>query len=93
MEVIITGSKREQITNFYRFCQILVDIGNKIARDYVKKIILDHGYKDIKQFFDVIKEVIINHPNLLGVNHLGGVIRVINKPEFNETLGMFDVGK
>ena len=47
--IVKTGSERE---NCYRFCRILVDIGNKIARDYVENIILDYyGYKNINQFF------------------------------------------
>jgi hypothetical protein len=89
MAVIKTGSERE---NCYRFCRILVDIGYKIARDYVENIILDHGYEDIKQFFYFYKALIIDHPKVFTVKHLDGVIRVIKKPEFDETFDMFDVG-
>jgi hypothetical protein len=97
--IVKTGSERE---NCYRFCRILVDIGNKIARDYVENIIKYYGYKDIIEFFkenrDLIKEFPVKMGNYITGklikknNHLDGVIRVINNPEFNDTLDLFDIG-
>jgi hypothetical protein len=97
--IVKTGSERE---NCYRFCRILVDIGNKIARDYVGKIILSYGYNPISEFFQENRDLIKEFPDKLGNyikgklikknNHLDGVIRVINNPEFNDTLDLFDIG-
>jgi hypothetical protein len=56
---------------------------------------LSCGYNSINHFFQVNQGLIREFPAKCGnnkSNHLHGVKRVINKPEFNETLGMFDVG-
>ena len=93
--VIKTGSERE---NCYRFCRILVDIGNKIARGYVERVITyNFGYKDINEFFNINENLIREFPDKYGYynqgkfiknNYLDGVIRA----QFNKTLDHFDVG-
>ena len=62
--VIKTGSERE---NCYRFCRILVDIGNKIARGYVERVITyNFGYKDINEFFNIKENLIREFPDKYG---------------------------
>jgi hypothetical protein len=71
---IKTGSETE---NFYRFCRVLVDIGNKIAQDYATRKILNSGYNNINDFFIKKRNIIENNPN--NSNHLNGVKRSIEK--------------
>ena len=95
---IQTGSERE---NCYRFCRILIDIGNKIGQDYVKAVILYYGYTDINHFFKINYNKIVNHPVEFGVynnrreliknKHLDEVIIKITNPQFNNTLDQFDI--
>ena len=95
---IQTGSERE---NCYRFCRILIDIGNKIGQDYVKTVILGFGYNDINDFFKINYNKIVNHPVEFGVynnrreliknKHLDEVIIKITNPQFNNTLDQFDI--
>jgi hypothetical protein len=98
--VIKTGSERE---NCYRFCRILVDIGNKIARDYVEKLIIfNFGYNDINHFFQTNEKLILEFPDQCGYNqqgklinknnYLDGVIRIMKNKQFKKTLDQFDVG-
>ena len=61
---IKTGSERE---NCYRFCRILVDIGNAIARGYVERVITNNfGYKDINEFFNINENLIREFPDKCG---------------------------
>jgi hypothetical protein len=62
---------------------------------------LSDGYDSIKDFFQVNEKMIKEFPDKCGIdikckliknNYLDAVIRVINIPEFDETLDLFDIG-
>jgi hypothetical protein len=74
---MIQIKKGSETENFYRFCRVLIDIGNKIAQDYVTRKILNSGYCDINDFFIKNRDIIENNPSYS--DHLNGVRRSIEK--------------
>jgi hypothetical protein len=82
---IKTGSKTE---NSYKFCKILLNIGNEIAQNYVERIIVqDAQYQSTDEFFSKNKILIEGQFNN---THFNSIKRIISKHGFE--LKDFDIG-